>query len=105
MTYFVVYATFADTKQAQDISKIIVGERLAACANIFPPISSIYWWNDDIQSEEEVAVIFKTKEELYERLQARIKELHSYECPCIVAWKVEKGSDEFLNWLGEQTAG
>ncbi len=97
-----VYVTTASKKEAENISRTLVEEKLIACANIFP-IRSIYLWKEKVQKEEEVAMFIKTKAKLVDEVIKRVKELHSYEVPCIVSLTVEKGYIEFLKWIDEST--
>lgn len=98
-----IYVTCADREEAQKISTALVEGRLVACANVMVPHQSIYWWEGKVQSGEEVAVILKTCAELFDKVEAVIQELHSYDCPCIVALPVEKGYAPFLNWIEQET--
>ncbi len=70
-----------------------------ACANIMAPHQSVYWWDGKVEQGEEVAVIFKTREDLFEAVKDKIVELHSYDCPCVVAWPVTKGHAPYLEWV------
>jgi periplasmic divalent cation tolerance protein len=94
-----IYATTADFAEATRIAEIVVTERLAACANILDGATSIFCWEGKLCRENETVIILKTMEEKTGLLIARIKELHSYECPCIVALPIENGNIEFLNWI------
>ena len=105
MSEFVwVYITTKDAAEAKTIGTHLVEERLAACANILPAIESIYEWKGELVHDHEAALVVKTSQELLDSLVARVKQLHSYECPCIVALPIIGGSDDFLNWVREQTA-
>jgi periplasmic divalent cation tolerance protein len=85
-----VYAIFADEAEAERIGRVMVEERLAACVNILGPIRSIYGWNNEIETANEVAAIFKTSAARADTLMTRIAELHSYDVPCVAIWPVEK---------------
>ncbi len=100
-----VYITCANKNEAHKIAKTVVEERLAACANIMLPHQSIYHWEGKVQEAEEVAVILKTTEAAFDKLQARVLELHSYECPCIVALPIDKGYSAYLKWIEGETRG
>lgn len=100
--YRLVYVTTASKKEAENISRTLVEEKLIACANIFP-IRSIYLWKEKVQNEEEVAMFIKTKAKLVDEVIKKVKELHSYEVPCIISLIVEKGYIEFLKWIDEST--
>ena len=101
---FMVYITTANRDEAFLIGEEIVKERLAACVNVQGSIESIYWWEGHLRSDEEVALIAKTSAGQVDRLIARVKELHSYDCPCIVALAIEKGHGPFLEWIETETA-
>lgn len=103
MELFTVYVTFESLEQAHTVAETVVGERLAACANIFQPHQSVYWWDGKIQNATECAALFKTAEKSFESLKNRIAELHSYDCPCIVAWKIEEGHKPFIDWIVSET--
>lgn len=96
-----VYMTFGTPEEAEKISKTIIHEELAACANIFSGVRSLYRWEGKVQDEPEVAVIAKTTKEVFPFLEERVRMLHSYECPCIVALPIEAGNDSFLRWIEE----
>ena len=102
MSVMFVYVTAKDADEARAIAKGVVGERLAACANVMDGMESFYWWDDVVQTEKEAVLILKTTENRVDALTARVKELHSYDCPCVVALPVSKGNDEFLTWVGSQ---
>ncbi len=98
-----VYATFGDRENAYDVVNAMVEQRLVSCANIFPPIESVYHWEGEIQQAEEVVVIFKTRAELFEQARAAICELHDYECPCVVALPIDRGHSPFMKWIQAET--
>jgi periplasmic divalent cation tolerance protein len=95
----VVYFTAENEEEAKKISEKLVEEKLAACANYFP-ISSIYWWEGEVQKGREVAVLLKTEERLFEKIVKRIKELHPYELPVIEKFDV-KTYPEVEIWVKE----
>lgn len=98
-----VYVTAASEAEALKIARAVVAERLAACGNIYPIITSVYHWDDKVNEGSEAALLLKTRRALYDRLEARIRELHSYDVPCIVVWPIEDGSRDFLNWIDAET--
>ena len=100
--YAIVYVTAGDRKKAETLGRKMVEERLAACANIFP-IRSIYRWKGNVEEGDEAGIIFKTKEKLIAAFTKRIEELHDYELPCIVSWKIDCGSKQYLDWIGKST--
>jgi len=101
--FCIVYVTTANDTEAKSLAGVVITERLAACANILGEIQSLYWWNGEIQQEPECALLLKTRKDLFAQLEQRICELHSYECPCIIALPISNGAVPFLNWIHEQT--
>ncbi|MFN3535796.1 MAG: divalent-cation tolerance protein CutA [Desulfatiglandales bacterium] len=101
--YLLIYMTAPNKEEAKRIGRILVEERLAACVNIFPEIDSFYWWQGKLEDEREAVVVAKTTEAQRERLVQRVVELHPYECPCILSFKIDGGYEPFLNWIGEET--
>jgi periplasmic divalent cation tolerance protein len=101
--YRFVYVTAATEAEAARIGEGVVRERLAACANVIGPIRSFYWWEGKVQDEREALLVLKSRDELIEPLVARVKALHSYTCPCVVALPIERGNPDFLRWIGEET--
>ena len=103
MSVVSVYAVFADADEAERIGRQVVEERLAACVNILPAIRSIYRWKGAVESAEEVAAIFKTRDEQANALITRIAGLHSYDVPCVVTWPIEKVLASYADWIEEST--
>ena len=99
----VIFVTVGSEDEAEKIAEGLVEERLAACVSIVPKIRSIYTWKGKVEREEELLLIIKTKEELFERVRDRVKELHSYEVPEIIAIPVTNGLKEYLDWIDEVT--
>lgn len=104
MEYRSIYITVSDEAEAQKLGRTLVREKLAACVNYFPVIS-IYWWKESMEESPEVAIIAKTRADLVDRLIERVKDLHSYEVPCVVSWIIENGNPQFLEWIRESTTG
>jgi len=98
-----LYMTAADADEARRIGDALVAERLAACVNIIPGMTSVYRWEGRIQHDSETVMIAKTRAELVERVTARVRALHSYDCPCVVALPVAGGNPAFLSWISEET--
>lgn len=98
-----VYVTAGSGEEARRIAATLVGERLAACANVLPPIRSVYRWHGEVRDDEEVALLLKTRAALVPRVSARVRELHSYDCPCVVAWPIADGDPAFLQWIHDET--
>lgn len=94
-----IYITASSEKEALDIGKTLVSERLAASVNVISPVRSLYWWDGKIQDEQEVVIVAKTSAALVEKLTERVVSMHSYICPCVVSIPIEKGHQAFLNWI------
>jgi periplasmic divalent cation tolerance protein len=100
----IVFSTFADAETARTAARTLVEEHLAACANIVPQIESIYHWKGKIESSEEVLVIFKTTNGRYQEFETRLRALHPYEVPEIIATQPFSGSLDYMNWVVENCA-
>ncbi len=98
-----VYVTCGDKDEAQSIAAALVTERLAACANLIPGMTSVYRWQGKIEQGEEIVLILKTRESLVEKLTERVQALHSYDCPCVVALPIAGGNPAFLDWIAAET--
>jgi len=103
MSAALVYFTAASKSDAVKIGATIVEERLAACVNVLGEITSIYRWEGAIQQEGEVAAIAKTSESTLAALIDRIKDLHAYDCPCVISARIDAGNPEFLAWIAAET--
>jgi periplasmic divalent cation tolerance protein len=99
-----VYITTASTQQAETIGRALVDARLAACVNILPGMRSIYRWQGNIETAQETILVAKTRMSLAEALTARVRELHTYDVPCVVILPVVSGLPEFLRWIDDETA-
>lgn len=100
-----VYMTVPSAEEAARLAEALVGERLAACVNVIDGMTSWYRWDGRIANDREVVMIAKTTSGLVEALTARVKTLHSYEVPCVVAIPVTDGNPDFLRWIDEETQG
>ena len=99
-----VYATFADSDEAERIAGMLVEERLAACANILGPCRAIYRWQGAIERGDEIAALLKTREGLADRLIARLTELHSYDVPAAVVWPIADALPAYAQWVRDETS-
>jgi len=97
--YFIVIMTTSTKKEAIKIVQCLLEERLIACANIIGPVSSIFWWKDKIDEAAEFLVFMKSRSKLFDKLSRRVKEIHSYEVPEILALPILKGLPSYLSWL------
>jgi periplasmic divalent cation tolerance protein len=96
--FSIVYITAGDMNEARKIARLLVEERLAACANIFP-ITSIFRWKGKIDETGEFGIIIKTKTEKVKEIEKKVKEIHSYEVPCVVSFMLDEGSSDYLKWI------
>ncbi len=103
MTFATIYITAASRDEALTIGRAVVEARLAACANVFPGITSVDWWEGTRQEDSEAVLILKTRQDLVDQVVAKVKELHSYECPCVVALPIAGGNKDFLDWISKET--
>jgi len=99
----IIFVTAASEQEAASISRTLVEEGLVACANIIPQIRSLYRWEGKIWDEREALIIIKSREDLFERIRSRVKELHSYEVPEITAIKIDEGDSAYLQWIESVT--
>ncbi|MBF0323766.1 divalent-cation tolerance protein CutA [Magnetospirillum moscoviense] len=102
--FSLLYVTAPSRDVAMTLAHALVGERLAACANLLGPIQSVYWWDGKVNDEPEVALILKTRTELVPEATERLRALHPYSCPCVVAIAIDGGNPAFLGWLAAETA-
>jgi periplasmic divalent cation tolerance protein len=103
--YRTLYITAAGLDEARSIADVLVAERLAACANIVPTVESIYHWQGEIVRDREAIVLAKTCADRVEAAIARVKSVHSYSVPCIVALPILTGNADYLAWLRTETRG
>ncbi len=105
MTDFIlVLSTFPTLEEAQKLSKELVKTKLVACANISSSMESFFHWKGQIEKENEVLVLMKTSKDLFEKLSDWIAKHHSYDVPEIIALPILMGSDDYLNWIKEETS-
>lgn len=100
MTQFqIVYCTCPDSQCAKHIAQTLIEEQLAACVNILPVVTSVYRWQGKIEQDQESLLLIKTRSDRFTKLQERIKKLHPYELPELIAVAVSDGSDDYLHWI------
>jgi len=104
MSLSLIYVTAASRDEAVGIGQAVVASRLAACANVLAPMTSIYWWDGAVNQNDEVPLILKTQDTLVEQVIEKVKALHSYDCPCVVAVPITGGNPAFLEWIEAETA-
>jgi periplasmic divalent cation tolerance protein len=103
--FLLVLTTVPEEKTGRELGRILVEEKLAACVTMSPAARSFYRWEDKLCDEVEHVLVIKTRASLYGKLENRIKALHPYKVPEIIAVALEKGSKGYLDWLEEETKG
>lgn len=100
-----IYITTADKAEAKKIGKKLIDEHLTACVNIIDGMESIYRWEGEVKEENECILIAKTPYHNVDKLTKQVKELHSYDCPCVISLQLseQEGNDEYQQWLIDET--
>ena len=105
MAQFIEVHTTIDAKEgAQKIAEVLVAQHLAACVQVFGPITSTYWWQGKVEQAEEWVCIAKTRRELYGALEQAIRQVHPYDVPEILAVDVVAGHTSYLDWIAQETS-
>ena len=99
-----VFSTWPDLETARTAARTLVEERLAACGNIVPGVESVYRWEGKVETGAEVLVVFKTVIGSYQQFEARLRALHPYQVPEVLALRVTDGLPAYLRWV-EQSCG
>jgi periplasmic divalent cation tolerance protein len=99
----IVLTTTGSQEEARKIAHALVERRLAACVNIVPQIESVYRWQGKVETAAEWLLLIKTQAGSFERVRDTVKQLHSYDLPECVMLEVAAGSNEYLNWIAENT--
>lgn len=99
----IILCTCPDPAIAERIAETLVDERLAACVNIAPGLTSIYRWEGRMQRDAELLLLIKTRQAVYSLLEARIRELHPYQIPEIIALPIQTGLAAYLDWIVDHT--
>jgi periplasmic divalent cation tolerance protein len=99
----ILFSTIDDSASAEKVAKQLVEERLAACVNVLPGVTSVYHWQGKVQHEQEHLLILKTPTDRVEALIERLKELHPYEVPEMISLSVQSGYRPYLDWVLQET--
>lgn len=99
-----IYSTWPSLVEAKNCAKSLVEEKLIACANILPPITSIYKWQGSMQEDQEIAMIFKTTASQLSKIEEKVLSLHSYQTPCLVSLPADHCSKGFSDWILQQVS-
>lgn len=97
------YVTAPNREAALTIGRHVVEQRLAACANVLPAMTSVYHWKGQLQTDDECVLILKTRRSLTDKLSQLVVALHSYECPCVIILPIRGGNPAYLSWLRAET--
>jgi len=103
MEYIIILITTTNTDEAKKICNSLVTKKLAACGNIVSPVHSIFQWKGELCKEEEALLILKSTAKNFQELEAEVKKLHSYETPEIIALPISAGSQQYLQWVADET--
>ena len=101
MAYTIMFSTVSSEEEAKKITQTLLEEKIVACVNIIPSVESHFWWEGKIDTAKEMLLIIKTLEKNIPFVTKRIKELHSYKVPEIIAVSIIGGNNEYLRWIGE----
>ncbi len=100
----VVFITTGSNEEAHKIAELLLKQRKAACVNIVPNVNSTFWWQGELDSEQEYLLIIKTKAPLLSRIIDLVKGAHSYEVPEIIAMPIIGGNDDYLRWIDAEVS-
>ena len=98
----VIFITTGTDQEAHDVANLLLKERKAACVNILPRMSSLFWWQEKLDSAEESLLIVKTRASLLGEIVRLVREVHSYEVPEIIALPIIGGNPDYLEWIGKE---
>jgi periplasmic divalent cation tolerance protein len=100
--FIIVFVTAGSAGEADHLARTLVEERLAACVNRIKSVKSVYRWQGEVEESEEELLIIKSRRELFPSVEIRVRELHSYSVPEVIALPIIEGSQGYLQWLQEQ---
>ena len=103
MNETITFVTCKDRAQARRISRTLIREKLAACVNVVPGVTSIYVWKGKVEEGAEVLLLIKSRAALSKRLAARVRALHSYSVPEVITLPIASGNPAYLRWIREST--
>ncbi len=103
--YGVIFITAASREEAEKIASALVEQKLVACVNILPGITSVFWWEGNLCKEQEVFMMAKTEMKRFPQVAETVKKLHSYQVPEIIMLPIVQGSADYLQWIQEVTKG
>jgi periplasmic divalent cation tolerance protein len=100
--YIVLFITTGADEEAQLISRVLLEQKKAACVNIVPEVSSLFWWQSKIDSSRESLLVVKTKASLVDEVVQLVKRIHSSDVPEVIALPIVGGSRDYLDWIGKE---
>ena len=103
MEAVVILITASSIDEARKIGNTLMEERLIACVNIIPQVESIFYWQEKVCNEKEALMIIKTRKSLIADIIKKVKSIHSYSVPEIIALPIISGSEDYLKWVGDVT--
>jgi periplasmic divalent cation tolerance protein len=103
MSHSLIYVTASNAEEAKRIGRSLVAARLAACANVFPQMVPIFWWDGAVQEDSEAVLIAKTRGDLVDTVIDHVRSVHSYDCPAVLAVPISAGNAPFLEWIDSET--
>ncbi len=100
--YLVLLVTTSNSEEAHRIANELLNRRKAACVNIVPGVSSLFWWQGKLDSAKENLLIIKTKASVLNEIIALVRQMHSYDVPEIIALPIVGGNQHYLEWLDRE---
>lgn len=100
--FILVITTASSDLEAKKLGQALIENKLAACVNIIPSITSIFRWEEKISAESELIIIAKSHQKLFSKIKEKILSIHSYDIPEIISVPISDGSEEYLKWIEEQ---
>lgn len=99
----VVLVTAPEESAAEELARRLLDDRLVACANIVPRLTSLYWWKGELERSQETLIILKARREDVDAIVERVRELHPYEVPEVIAMDIVAGLEDYLSWVRTET--
>ena len=103
MESVLVITNFPDKKTASALAEVLIDQHVAACVNMLSPCTSVYRWQDKVESAEEIPMLIKTQRQHYERVEQLIKIMHPYELPEVIMVPITRGLPAYLQWIADET--
>lgn len=97
----VVYCTVPDAEEGERLSRTLVARKLAACVNVIDRVRSYYWWEGEVEADDELLLVAKTDRARFDRLAETVAREHPYDCPEVIATPVVAGAPDYLDWIHE----